>query len=125
MDKETYPDQQLFNPARWLEPSYPTYKEPLTEYPNCHNFVPFGYGRRACPGLDFTERALVIMAAQLAWAFNIRKPRDLISGEPVHIEIEYEKGPNPRPLPFPCDISMRDEKRMALIEREASRACGE
>lgn len=107
MDKEMYPDQQVFNPARWLEPSYPTYQEPLTEFPNCKNFVPFGYGRRACPGLDFAERALVIMVAQLACAFDIRKPQDPISGEPVHIEIEYEKGPNPKPLPFPCDISLR------------------
>ncbi|KAK3361735.1 cytochrome P450 [Lasiosphaeria ovina] len=51
-----------FNPARWLDPAYATTnREPLTIYPNCQNFTPFGYGRRACPGYDFAERTFVII----------------------------------------------------------------
>ena len=52
MNKEEYPDQKIFNPARWVDPSYPTYKEPLTEFPNLRGDTSFGYGNRACPGVD-------------------------------------------------------------------------
>ena len=121
MDKATYPDQQLFNPARWLDPSYPTYREPLTVYPNCQNFTPFGYGRRACPGWDFAERALVIMVAQLAWAFNVKRPRDE-KGEEITPVLEFEPEPNPRCLPFRCDVTLR-EGRLGVIESEAAK-CG-
>ncbi|KAH7140856.1 cytochrome P450 [Dactylonectria macrodidyma] len=121
MDKETYPDQLTFNPARWLEPSYPTYKEPLTVHPNCQNFTPFGYGRRACPGYDFAERTLVILVAQFAWACEIRKPIDPETNEPVRIDMQYEPVPNPKPLPFPCDIRPRSVKRSRLVSLEADK----
>ncbi|KAL2672416.1 hypothetical protein Neosp_013126 [[Neocosmospora] mangrovei] len=121
MDKDTYPDQQPFNPARWLEPSFPTYKEPLTVHPNCQNFTPFGYGRRACPGYDFAERTLVILVAQIAWACEVKKPIDPETNKPVVIDMKYEPTPNPRPLPFPCEIRPRSVDRSKLVKLEAAR----
>lgn len=115
MDKEMYPDQQHFNPARWLEPSYPTYKEPLTVYPNLQNFTSFGYGRRACPGFDFAERALVIMVAQIAWGFDISIPIDPKTNEPCVLKLEYEPLPNPKPLPFPCQLTPRSQTKVDFV----------
>lgn len=89
MDKETYPDQHVFNPARWLELSYPTYKEPLTLYPDCKNFAPYGFDRRACPGYDLAEKSLVIVIAKPVWAFDIQIPLDS-QGKPCEVKIEYE-----------------------------------
>ncbi|KAK7432295.1 hypothetical protein QQZ08_001241 [Neonectria magnoliae] len=121
MDKDNYPDQLPFNPARWLDPSYPTYKEPLTVHPNCQNFTPFGYGRRACPGYDFAERTLVILVAQIAWACDIKGPVDPETNKPIAVEIEYEPVPNPKPFPFPCVIKPRSTERSKLVKLEAEK----
>ncbi|KAK1966750.1 putative cytochrome P450 oxidoreductase [Colletotrichum sublineola] len=118
MDKTEYPDGELFNPARWLDPSYPTYREPLTVYPNCRKFAAFGYGRRACPGVEFSERTLVIMVAKLAWAVDIRWPLDR-DGNALRQEIEYEPVPAPRPMKFRCGITARNLGRVEVIKGAA------
>ena len=116
MDKDIYPDQQEFNPSRWLDPSYPTYKEPLTEYPNCKGFAPFGFGRRACAGLDLSESALVIVLAKLVWAFDFQVPLGP-DGKPVKVEMEYQMAPSKMPKEFPVKfVPRRDPKSKVMQE---------
>lgn len=43
-EPELYPDPETFNPQRWLDPKFPTYKEPLSVHPNLHNYSNFGFG---------------------------------------------------------------------------------
>ena len=80
-DRELYPDPECFNPDRWLSPKYPTYREPLTQYPNINNYSVFGYGRRLCPGAHIAERSLNIIVARVAWACNIDKAVDSVTGK--------------------------------------------
>ena len=114
-----YPDGKSFNPARWLEPAYPTYKTPLSVYPNCHNFAAFGYGRRACPGVEFAERSLVILIAKLGWAVNVRWPLDG-GGNELKETIEYEPVPAPRPMKFGCNIEARGSRRVEVVQQAAA-----
>ncbi|KAK7608223.1 cytochrome P450 [Phyllosticta paracitricarpa] len=72
-DPELFPDPDAFNPLRWLEPEYPTYREPLTEFPNITNITQFGYGRRLCQGQAVADEDLLIGIGAVAWLFDIKK----------------------------------------------------
>ena len=83
-DPETFPDPEAFIPLRWVEPEYPTYQEPLTQFPTIINSTQFGYGRRTCQGQTVTDEDLLIGIGSIAWAFNIsQRPQDAsIAAEP-------------------------------------------
>ena len=108
-----YPDPETFNPDRWLDPSFPTYKEPLSKYPNLQGFSAFGFGRRICPGLNIAERSLFLLVARLGWAVDVRKK------EGVKVkEYEYTTGFNVQPRFFDFDLRARGEARWNVVEDE-------
>ena len=79
-DPNLYPKPEEFNPSRWLLPEFPTYREPLTQYPNLINYSVFGFGRRVCPGAHIAERSINIIVARVSWACNISKAKDPVTG---------------------------------------------
>ncbi|KAI1483840.1 cytochrome P450 [Daldinia eschscholtzii] len=106
-DESIYPDADSFNPGRWLEPNYPTYKEPLTTYPNLNGFSQFGFGRRTCQGIPIVEQDLFLTMGGMAWAFNLRKKlREDGSEIPVHWN-DYTPLLIAKPAPFEFDASVR------------------
>ncbi|KAL2020034.1 hypothetical protein VTK56DRAFT_8937 [Thermocarpiscus australiensis] len=115
-DETMYPDAETFNPRRWLDPSYPTYREPLTRYPNLNGFSQFGFGRRTCQGIPIVEQDLFLAMGGLAWAFSIRKKRDPVTGAeiPVHWN-DYTPLLIAKPVKFPFDAVPRSEQKVALI----------
>jgi hypothetical protein len=66
-----FPDPETFNPLRWVQPDYPTYQEPLTQFPTIINSTQFGYGRRTCQGQTVTDEDLLIGIGSIAWMFDI------------------------------------------------------
>lgn len=110
-DEEQYRDAESFKPERWLEPSYSTYQEPLTEFPNLKRFAAFGHGRRICPGLEVTEKSLFLQFSSLLWACNIRQARDA-DGKEVDIPFYDYTG---------VSISTPRKFRFAVEERKAGR----
>jgi cytochrome P450 len=111
-DPTLYPDPETFNPARWLDPRYPTYRTPPDRYPNLQNFSAFGFGRRICPGMNIAENSLHLLAARLAWTIEVRK-RDGVE-VPLY---DYTDGFNVQPKPFVFELLARSEAKTAVLER--------
>lgn len=111
-----YPDAETFNPLRWLDPSYPTFREPLTQYPNLNGFSQFGFGRRTCQGIPIVEQDLFLAMGGMAWAFSIRKKRDAVTGReiPVHWN-DYTPLLIAKPTPFSFDLFPRSEDKMVWM----------
>ncbi|KAK3399156.1 cytochrome P450 [Sordaria brevicollis] len=112
-DEQFYPDAETFNPSRFLLPSYPTYREPLTTYPNLSGFSQFGFGRRTCQGIPIVEQDLFLTMGGMAWAFTITKKRDPATGKeiPVHWN-DYTPLLIAKPCRFPFDAIPRGEHKM-------------
>ncbi|KAF2709758.1 cytochrome P450 [Pleomassaria siparia CBS 279.74] len=93
-DPDMFPDCEAFNPLRWVEPGYPTYQEPLTQFPTIINSTQFGYGRRVCQGQTVADEDLLIGIGSIAWLFNMSK-QDISNptGEP-NVVIDSEKVEN-------------------------------
>ncbi|KAL2831970.1 cytochrome P450 [Aspergillus pseudoustus] len=110
-DPELYPDPENFRPDRWLDPQFPTYREPLSQFPNLQNFSCFGFGRRICPGQNIAERSLHILTARIAWAGSIVRKREL-SPPPLY---DYTKGFNTQSEHFDFDMVVRSPDRHEAI----------
>ncbi|RFU23995.1 hypothetical protein B7463_g12342, partial [Scytalidium lignicola] len=118
-EEALYPDPETFRPERWLEPEYPTFRAPLTEFPNLKRFSAFGFGRRICPGLESAENALFIQVSSLAWACNVTRKKDK-DGNDIPVPLyDYSAGTNTAPKPFAFDLIPRSQERLQLM-RESS-----
>lgn len=57
-----FPSPEIFRPERFLE----------TSDPRLQTFeLPFGFGRRICPGMHLALNSLFINVARLLWGFDI------------------------------------------------------
>lgn len=114
-EESLYPRGEEFIPDRWLDPSWPTFKEPLSEFPNFRGDTAFGYGNRSCPGIDLTSNELLTLIGALLWAFEIKRPEGKDGAEyPLPW---YETAPWVITMskPFKCDIKVRSEEKRRQI----------
>merc|ERR1711981_1291438 len=70
-----------FRPERWLEAGWPTYQEPLTQYPTIKGMTSFGWGRRQCLGMTLTQDETILALGALAASFIIK---------PDYYELDFE-----------------------------------
>ncbi|KAH8198145.1 hypothetical protein TruAng_007678 [Truncatella angustata] len=114
-DEAIYPDAEAFNPARWLKPEYPTYKEPLSQHPHLSGFSQFGFGRRTCQGVPIVEQNLFLAMGGMAWAFDIRKKRREDGSEvDVHWD-DFTPLLIAKPAPFKFDATPRSDAVMTKL----------
>jgi hypothetical protein len=118
-DEALYPDAENYKPERWLEPSYPTYREPLTKYPQVKGHSGFGWGRRTCVGMDYSEAVNVTIIASILWSCTIQKKIDSKTGLAIDVPwMDYGPFVIVRPNPCPLDIKPRDEWRTKVLRGE-------
>ncbi|ORY65762.1 cytochrome P450 [Pseudomassariella vexata] len=116
---EKYPDPENYHPERYLEPTWPSYQEPLTRYPNFREgkgMHTFGWGRRTCLGQHIVDDEMFVTGASVLWAFNMTKKKCPVTGKDVDFDSEATNAHVIlEPLPFPMDFAPRSEKRAAQI----------
>lgn len=116
-----YPSPNTFNPARWLTPSYPTFRSPLSRYPSL-SLMPmplFGYGPRRCPGMHIAERSLFIQAAYIGWACTlVSKPDAGITADDFTTAQMGMTGLVSAPKRWAFDVVPR-KGREVVVRREA------
>jgi cytochrome P450 len=113
---ELYPDAETYNPDRWLQKEFPTYKEPLTEHPRLMGHHGFGMGRRMCPGIEVTEAELLVACGSIVGCFELHPCKDA-NGQPKWPD-SNKFTPNliGGPLPFEMDVRVRSPAKAARIK---------
>lgn len=79
-DPASWSDPEIFNPSRFLDPGAPDLKG------NSFEFIPFGSGRRSCPGMQLGMYAFELAVAHLLHCFTWRLPDGVKFGDVDTIE---------------------------------------
>ncbi|KAI5118126.1 hypothetical protein M0805_008034 [Coniferiporia weirii] len=112
-DPEMFPNPELYRPERFLETTDPRLKA---------FELPFGFGRRICPGMHLARNSIFINIARLLWAFDIRPALDKKGREIIPDSLNYTDGFNSRPVSFDCRFVPRGEKVVETIKAEYTSA---
>ncbi|KAF9266471.1 cytochrome P450 [Marasmius fiardii PR-910] len=115
-DPTLFPDPDLFKPERFLENNLD---------PRLVNFnLPFGFGRRICPGLHIAQQSVFIVLARLLWAFDVL-PIIGTDGKPDIQSLDdsdFTASLVCRPTNLRYKVSPRNHGVRELISLEAERA---
>ncbi|OHF01770.1 cytochrome P450 [Colletotrichum orchidophilum] len=112
---EKYPDPEHYRPDRYLDPSFPTYQEPLSRYPNFREGMgmhTFGWGRRTCMGQNLVDDEMFVAGASVCWAFDMSLKKCPATGEDVTFDTQAtNSNVILEPLPFPMQFKVRSPER--------------
>ncbi|KAG0698338.1 cytochrome P450 [Suillus ampliporus] len=108
-DATMFPDPDNFHPERFLE----------TTDPRLQTFdLPFGWGRRICPGMYMSLNSLFINVSRILWAFDITPAIDVTGVKKLPDTWNYTNGFNSRLVSFDCTIAPRSSKVVELLNME-------
>ena len=121
-----YPAPDNFRPERWLDPGWPTYQAPLTQFPTIKGMTSFGWGQRQCLGMSVTQDELLIACGALAWCFNLKPKINPATGVPFPVPTDKSNSlliikPDPFQMDFePRSLARRREALQAWEKAEAA-----
>ncbi|KAI0088578.1 cytochrome P450 [Irpex rosettiformis] len=114
-DPAVYPDFDVYRPERFLDETGKVDIAP----PDTHNMghVSFGFGKRICIGLHFTNQTLFISIAMMLWALDFQPVLDKDS-KPIipSANVWHDEGLVVRPEAFGCRINPRFPEAQAILE---------
>ncbi|KAF8263089.1 cytochrome P450 [Lactarius quietus] len=114
-DPSLFEDPETFNPSRFLKPHSPVGGNWNGKVEGEFT-MPFGFGRRVCPGIHIALQSTFISVARILWAFDVRPAAE--SG-PVDPTKAVNLGLTRMPAPFHIDVSLRHAEARRLIENES------
>ncbi|TFY58370.1 hypothetical protein EVG20_g8174 [Dentipellis fragilis] len=113
-DERIFPQAEKFRPERFLETTDPR----LVDFT-----LPFGFGRRFCPGMHVALQSVYIIIVRILWAFDVVPAVDA-AGQPVLPDSEafVQKSIVRQPAPFKFLLTPRGPEVAKMVEMEASEA---
>ncbi|KAJ7629467.1 cytochrome P450 [Mycena polygramma] len=113
---ELYDKPEEFIPERYLLTEYGT--KPGVDGSSIKHNLPFGVGRRSCPGIHLAQNSIKLNVMNLLWAFNFNAGIDS-EGNTIKPDIfAYHQGLAVGPHPFQCRIRPRTGEKAAIIKHE-------
>ncbi|KAK0240852.1 cytochrome P450 [Armillaria nabsnona] len=112
-DETIFPDAEEFIPERFLN----------TSDRKMINFtLPFGFGRRQCPGTYVAWQSIFISVVRILWAFDIMPLVDEKGNKVLPSVDSFTSGLTTQPEPFKCYFEPRNSQANDIIIQEADRA---
>ncbi|KAH8093136.1 cytochrome P450 [Cristinia sonorae] len=105
---DLYPEPEAFRPERFIG-------NPNDEIMDPKNII-FGFGRRLCPGKDFADSNVFLLAANIVATMDITRAKDA-QGQEIVPPLEFTSGFVSRPKPFKCVFSPRSPRAVELIHQ--------
>ncbi|KAL4256673.1 cytochrome P450 family protein [Pleurotus pulmonarius] len=109
-DAAVFESPETFDPERYIKSEHGIKDGASPD--GLRDTLPFGAGRRICPGAEMGQRTIAINAMNLLWAFKFTDPTGRCSMDLDNYHPGVELSPNR----FACDIMVRDAKRPKLME---------
>ena len=111
-NEDIYPHPETLKPESWLDPTFPTYQEPLSRYLQIIGFSQFGWGRRVCTGRALVEADLIVGIGSIIKMFDIGKK----DGVDVQ-SMDYGAKIIAKPNWFALELSPRSHEHRIEVER--------
>ncbi|KAL4253507.1 cytochrome P450 family protein [Abortiporus biennis] len=116
-DENDFDQPGDFIPERFLKTEFGT-KEGVDDSARRHD-LPFGSGRRICPGMQLANNSIMMNAMNLVWAFNFNQTCNPQTGELIPIDLNnLTEGVLSIPKPFICDIQPRSQGHADIIRND-------
>ncbi|KAA1470664.1 cytochrome P450 [Dentipellis sp. KUC8613] len=112
-DHTVFTDPSKFMPERFLE----------TKDPMFSNFeLPYGFGRRICPGRHVANQSLFIVISRMLWSFNFAPHTDQSGKHILPDPDAFTSGLVRRPEPFKCRLTPRSRDIEQILSSEAAQS---
>ncbi|KAF8990697.1 cytochrome P450, partial [Hymenopellis radicata] len=102
-DESLFPDPNVFNPERYLDPSTKNLD------------VMFGFGSRICPGRHLARSTVWIAIVSILATLVISKDKNENGREIEVSDEEFTSGVVSFPLPFRCKFTPRSKTKESLV----------